>query len=227
MGGYELLVTRTTGEMIGVRTERYVLFHLRRNAAGTPTRLARLFLPYITEEHPYYAAEVRAPGETRYLRANDRELPPALLKARFGEFTAYPNPADPDGLRIDPAWTEERIVTEKIPVFGEVTCHQRVLGYLTKIADELLADEAGRDVSDVGPCFEPFASAEDPSGPLTARPFGAMIDLNEQENDPGETPSQETVVLREMYRGGFGWGGRDAYPQGSRFRYVHPPKRAD
>jgi hypothetical protein len=225
MGGYELLVTRTTGVRIGVERERYALFHLKPNAVVQPDRLASLFLPYVPPRSPYGVVEVRAPGETRYLRANDHELPPALLKARFDEFTAYPDPNEPGALTIDPVWIEEHITTEDVPVFGTLTCHRKVLGYLRQVVEELPPGEVEELVRQVGACFEPLASPDDPSGPLTARPFGAVIDLNAATNRPGEPPDQPFPLLRAMYRGGFGWGGRDAYPQGSRFRYVHAPQR--
>ncbi|MEX0983948.1 MAG: hypothetical protein WD096_02740 [Actinomycetota bacterium] len=225
MGGYELLVTRTTGETIGVTHERYVLFHLKPNASANPERMASLFLPYIPADHPFDVAQVRAPGDTRYLRANDRELPPADLKVRFGEFTAYPDPATPGALVIDPVWIDDRIATATVPVLGEITCHEKVIRYLTNVMQQLEADQKTDLITDVGACYEPIASPDDPSGPFTGRAFGTVIDLNEALNEAGETPEQEFALRRFMYRGGFGWGGRDAYPQGSRFRYDHRPER--
>jgi hypothetical protein len=227
MGSYELLTTRTTAETIGVTHERYVLFHLKPNASAVATRLASLFLPYIPPDHPYGVAEVRAPGETRYLRANDRELPPVLLKQRFGEFTAYPGPEAGGQWRIDPAWIDAHILTRKLPVLGETTCHEKALDYLEGVMAQLVEDGDEDLITQGGGCYEPLASVDDPSGPFTARPFGAVIDLNEDVNDPGEEPVQDPTLIKLMYRGGFSWGGRDLYPLGMRFRYVHRPSRAD
>jgi hypothetical protein len=227
MGGYELLVTRPTAETIGVTHERYVLFHLRANATAYPGRLSQLFLPYIPPTAPFGVAEVRAPGDTRYLRANDRELPPALLKERFGEFAAYPDPASPGRIRIDPTWVDANIVTQDVPILGPVTCHEKVIRYLTHVMEGLRSADRASMIEDVGTCFDPVADPTDPSGPFTGRPFGAAIDLNQAKNHPGDPPDQPYALLRAMYKGGFGWGGRDDYPQGALFRYVHRPAKSD
>ena len=227
MGGYELMVTRATGETIGITHERYGLFHLKPRAITNPDRLAALFLPYVPQDFPYGHVEVRAPGQTRYLRANDRELRPLALKQRFKEFAAYPDPDLPGALRIDPTWVQEHIASQTLPILGTVTCHAKALGYLAETMNELLAADRASTITDVGPCFEPVASPDDPRGPLTATAFGAAIDLNADQNEPGQPPSQEPTLVRSMYRGGFGWGGRDAYPLGARFRYVHRPRATD
>jgi hypothetical protein len=38
-------------------------------------------------------------------------------------------------------------------------------------------------------------------------------------NEPGSTPTQRPSVIAAMARWGFGWAGRDAYPQGALFRF--------
>ena len=227
MGAYELLVPRPTGETIGVTHERYVVFHTRPDASSDPARLAAFFLPYVPTDYPYGEVEVRAPGQTPYVRANDRELPPMYLKARFGEFAAYPDASTPGSLVIDPTWVESHIVSQTLPVFGTVTCHAKTLKYLMSVADRLAASAQADPITGVGDCYAPEAAPDDPSGPFTGRPFGAVIDLNPGQNRPGDEPQQDTAVVRLMYRAGFGWGGRDAYQQGARFRYVHPPQKAD
>ena len=92
MGSYELLVDRATARGIGVTHERYILFQVRPAAHPTAPELAQRFVPYLPIDVPYPVVEVRAPGETKYLRANDREAPPIVLKERFGEFQAQPDP---------------------------------------------------------------------------------------------------------------------------------------
>src|SRR5262249_3724847 len=68
MGGYELLVGRATGERIGVTHERYVLFHVRPYTHVTSAELSQRLVPYLPVDVPYPFVEVRAPGETTYLR---------------------------------------------------------------------------------------------------------------------------------------------------------------
>jgi hypothetical protein len=54
---------------------------------------------------------------------------------------------------------------------------------------------------------------------LTPAPFGAAILIDPGSNEPGSTPSQHPSVIAAMARWGFGWAGRDAYPQGALFRF--------
>jgi hypothetical protein len=82
-------------------------------------------------------------------------------------------------------------------------------------------------ITDVGACFDPVASPDDPSGPLTAAAWGASILLNPAGNAPGDQPNQSKDLVHEMYRWGYGWGGNDAYPQGALFRYRKPPTAQD
>ena len=90
MGDYEVLVTRETARQLGVTHDRYVLFHVRPGTDLTPTDLVPAFRDLLPADTPYPAIEVRAPGETAYLRANDRAITPIALKLKFGEFTAVP-----------------------------------------------------------------------------------------------------------------------------------------
>ncbi|HTG48179.1 MAG TPA: hypothetical protein VK646_11045 [Actinomycetota bacterium] len=219
MGGYELLVDRATGQQLGVTHDRYVLFHVAPNATITAQELAQKMVQYLPLGVPHPVVEVRSPGETPYLRANDGELPPVLLKRRFGEFTAYPDPAAPGLIRIDPAWIQDHITSTSLPVLGTVTCNERILGLLRSAMTRLQTMGHAADVAGVGPCFVATASPTDPEGPLTARPFGAAIVLNPATNKPGDPPEQSSELVQAMARSGFGWAGTDAFPQGALFRF--------
>jgi hypothetical protein len=225
MGGYELLTTRPTAEQIGASRERYALFHVREGLSPDPGRLAALFEPYAIES-PYGGVEVRAPGQARFLRANDRELPPALLKQRFGEFTAIPDLDDPGPIQVDPAWVQEHIESQELPVVGTLTCHADALAAIRRAMKKLLEDGDEDAVTDVGDCYEAIADPDDPNGPLTSRAFGASLSLNPAENDDGDPAIQDEALVVAMAKAGFGWGGVDAYPQGALFRYARlPPKQ--
>jgi len=227
MGDYELLVTSDTGRRLGVIHERYVLFHVRPGTDLTPADLVPAFRDLLPADTPYPAVEIRAPGETAYLRANDRAIPPLALKLKFGEFTARPDPLDPTRLDIDPTWINDHIQSATLPMLGTITCHTKTL-FLLKQAMRTLTDTgASTAITDVGACFDPVASPDDPSGPLTAAAWGASILLNPAGNVPGDRPSQPKDLVHEMYRWGYGWGGNDAYPQGAMFRYRKPPTAQD
>ena len=227
IGGYELLVNRDTGRRIGVETERYVLFHVRPTSTVTDEELITSFRALLPADTPYPAVEVRAPGEAPFLRANDRAVPPLLLKKKFGEFEAYPDPTDPTQLVIDPTWVQDNVRSETLPVFGTVTCHAKTLFLLRQAAKALLDKAEAGLVTDVGSCFDPTISVDGPAGPLTAADWGAAIELNPSNNLPGDRPDQSRDLVHEMYRWGFGWGGNDAYPQGAFFPFRRAPVAQD
>jgi len=227
MGDYEVLVTRETGRKLGVTHDRYVLFHVRPGTDLTPADLVPAFRDLLPADTLYPAIEVRAPGETAYLRANDRAITPIALKLKFGEFTAVPNTTDPTQLEIDPTWINDNIQSATLPLLGTVTCHTKTLFLLKRAMRALVDAHAGNEITDVGACFDPVASPEDPSGPLTAAAWGASILLNPAGNAPGDAPTQSKDLVHELYRWGYGWGGNDAYPQGALFRYRKPPTAQD
>lgn len=222
LGGYELMVTRGTGEDLGVTHERYVLFEVRPGSNPPPASVAAQLLPYLPEDVPYFAIEVRAPEEITYRRANDRELPLMLLKRRFGEFAAQPDPATGD-LAIDPAWVQGRIVSQAVPVLGTISCHRKVLIEIEDAMARVEVDGTSSLVTDVGDCFDPTAFVDDPDGTLSSADFGAAIEINLGGNQPGEEPTQPDSVVQAMTANGFGWGGRDAWTQGALFRFRRPP----
>jgi hypothetical protein len=226
MGGYEMLVLRGTGEDIGVTHERYVLFQVRPTTSPSADELSARLNPLLPNSAPYLFVEVRAPGQTVYLRANDRELPVEVLKERFGEFAATPAGAPPGQIRIEPKWVQNHIVSQDLPVLGTVQCHAKVLSLLKQAMLDLKAHHQQGMVSDIGDCYEPVASIDDPEGPLTARAFGGSIDINPRENQPGDTPNQPEALVQTMFHHGFGWGGKDEYPQGALFRYRSTKKTA-
>jgi hypothetical protein len=219
MGGYELLVGRTTGVKIGVTHERYVLFNVKPSSHITSGQLAQRLVPYLPFDAPYPVVEVRAPGETTYLRANDRAAPPIVLKERFGEFQAYPDPTSAKLVNIDRTWVEDHIASDTLPVLGTVSCNSVTLDLLRHAMNRVKADGNSGDVTGHGACYAPVLDPTDPDGPFTAAPFGASIDINPGTNPPGTPPSQPPALVAAMARWGFGWGGRDAYQQGALFRY--------
>jgi hypothetical protein len=205
-----------------------VLFSIRQGLQPDPVDLSSTFEPYLPADAPFPVVEVRAPLTTRFLRANDRELPPMLLKQRFGEFTAIPNPTTGE-IDVSPAWIETHIESRTLSVLGSVTCHAKALDLLERAMVTLTAEGLDDAVQQVGDCYEPNVDPGDPAGQLTSRDFGAAIDLNQPDNPPGERPTAKTQppgLVKVMYRSGFAWGGKDAWPLGSLFRYRRTVKIA-
>jgi hypothetical protein len=142
-----------------------------------------------------------------------------VLKERFGEFDAHPDPTKAGALTIDPAWVQTHIASEDLPVLHTVTCDTEVLDLLRRAMNQLASAGHSSDVSSAGLCYDPVADPTDPDGPLTAKAFGAAIELNRGTNVPGTAPEQTKTLIATMARWGFGWAGRDAYPQGALFRF--------
>jgi hypothetical protein len=219
MGAYELLVPRETGLKIGVITERYVLFHVRANASVTADDLIPAFRDLLPVQTPYPAVEVRAPGDTQYLRANDRVMPPLFLKETFEEFQAHPDTSNPGHLVIEPRWVQDHIQSATVPVLGSIVCNAQILPLLKRAIHAIAAAGQTSSITDVGLCYAPVSALHDPSGPLTPADWGVSIQLNASSNPPGEQPTMPKAIVQQMYKVGFGWAGNDAYPQGALFRY--------
>jgi hypothetical protein len=217
MGSYEMLVTRQTGRRIAVVHDRYVLFHAGGGAKTTPEAFTSAFEDLLPSDAPYPVVEVRAPGDTRFLRANDRAMPPLLLKRTFGEFLAQP--VDATELEIDPTWVQDHIRSITLPALGTVTCNEAIVPALKQAARLLAAADQTALVTDVGTCFAPTLAISGPNGPIDEASWGVSIQLNPSVNLPGESADQSKLLVQAMDRAGFGWAGADAYPQGALFRY--------
>jgi hypothetical protein len=219
MGAYELLVPRETGAKIGVTTERYVLFHVKPNASVAPNELIPSLSDLLPVRTAYPAVEVRAPGDTQYLRANDRVMPPLLLKQRFGEFEAHPDASKPGHIVIEQRWVQDHIQSATLPVLGSIECNADILPPLKRAIHAISAAGQAASITDVGLCWAPVSTLHDPSGPLTPADWGVSIQLNPSSNPQGEQPTMPKAIIQAMYKVGFGWAGSDAYPQGALFRY--------
>src|SRR6476620_5966670 len=167
MGAYELLVPKETGLKIGVVTERYVLFHVKPNATVTADDLIPAFRAMLPAQTPYPAVEVRAPGDTAFLRANDRVMPPLFLKQTFGEFEAHPDTSHPGHIVIQQSWVNDHIESATLPVLGTITCNDNVVPLLKRAIHAISAAGDVSSITDVGLCFAPVSTPKDPSGPLT------------------------------------------------------------
>src|SRR5436189_181528 len=122
VGAAELVVSRATGAALGVSHDRYLLVRASAGRAFTTSRLHRRLLPLLPASLGIDRdVEVRAPGDSPYLRAGDAVLPPVAVKTLFGEFAARPGPV-PGTITVDPVWAAAHLQTTRIPLLGTVTC---------------------------------------------------------------------------------------------------------
>ena len=89
---------------------------------------------------------IRAEGETPWLRHGDAVLPQVFIKDALGEFS-YTRVTGASFTQSK-AFRSEMIVTESVPIIGEVTCHRIIVDMLEGAMGQLL--EEGLGLSEAG-----------------------------------------------------------------------------
>src|SRR3954464_11457230 len=95
VGWSEMLVSRSVGRSLGIVDDRYLL-------AQPPTQMTLLRFDAIMR-HLIPDPPIRTvpPGGSTYMRIASGVNPPIVMKGIFGEFSAYPQSADPAYLTVD------------------------------------------------------------------------------------------------------------------------------
>lgn len=155
--------------------------------------------------------------EVPVLRHAAAVLPPARLKAHFGEFAITEGPDR--WVRQGVSWLRAHHTIAEVPLLGEVECHAAVIDPLTAAMTELI--ERGMaglvDGEDFGGCWAPRTAG---SGALSSHAWGIAVDLNVQGNHYGADPTIAPEVVEVMARHGFAWGGHWPVPDGMHFELV-------
>src|ERR1700675_3341190 len=201
VGASELFVSRATGSSMGVTEDLFALLELSHPTSKTV--LAARIQPLVPTGQ---VLQIAAPGKSRYPRADGEEIPPVLLKVRFGEFQGHPDPATAGAITIDPAWVTSNIQERTVPLLGKVTCNTalfpQLIGALNEIQDKGLASA----IHSTSGCYA--ARTVSPSTTvISPHAWGAAIDINPLENITGSTPTQDPRVVRIFKSWGFLWGG--------------------
>ena len=211
--GAELLVTTTDAGALGVDTERYLLVRHTGPRADLERAIARDFLGG-------RAVRFRTPAETTWLRHGDAVEPNMLMKESFGEF-AY-RARSGRSVEVSPEWVARWIVTEPVPILGEVTCHRKVIAPLRAALGELSDAGLGHlvDPADFAGCYSArrIAAGE----PLSHHAWGAALDLNVDGNPRGEFSTQDRRLVDAMADHGFTWGGAWLVPDPAHYEAPLP-----
>lgn len=226
VGAAEVVVNRATGAAIGVKQNRYLLFEPSPGLQPSDQQLERRFRTALPPGLPYPVVQVRAPGETRYLRARDDTLPPALIKRRFGEWAGTPQTGDTGLIEIDPAWIQEHIVTVTIPVLGRVSCNKRFLPQIRGAMKAVVSEGLESAIHSFDGCFVARFDQSSSAAAIADNAWGAAVDVNADTNRFGSPPVQDPRLIALMQRWGLGWGGDQLVPDGMHFGYISPPHRA-
>ena len=223
VGAAEVVVDRATGGTIGVTQNRYMLFQPSAGLQPSSQQLERRFRAVLPPGLLYPVVQVRAPGETTYLRADDDTLPPALVKRRFGEWAG--RPTSESGVEVDPTWVQDHIVTVTIPVLGRVACNERLLPQLRGAMKDLVAQGLESTIHSFDGCFVARFDPSSLSGSISLNAWGAAVDVNADTNRTGSPPVQDPGLVGVMKAWGFGWGGDLIIPDGKHFAYLSKPVR--
>lgn len=140
---------------------------------------------------------------------------PAARKA-FGSFKYNVNP---DGTIVpDRSWVRRNIVTRRVPILGQVTCHRLMFRQLEGALAQL--EQAGLagliDVADYhyqGGCYVPRFIDRDPHQSLSRHAWGLAVDLNVAANPEWGPSRQDPRLVAIFERWGFRWGGRWTSPR--------------
>ena len=218
VGWAEMMLSRTAGAPLGIVDDRYLLAQM--NDAPSDQAFLALIEPHVTQGVP---VRVAAPGEVRYVRVSSGSAPPVVLKAVFGEFSAYQDPSDPILLNVDSAWFDAHIQTRDVPLLGTETCNKAIFPALIGAMTQLQQEGLGSLVKSNAGCYNPeLLSAKDTSPP-SFHAWGAAIDINAPENPFGSAPDQDPRLVKVMQHWGFNWGGEFLVPDGMHFEYLDPP----
>lgn len=224
VGAAEIVVNRATGATIGVTQNRYLLFQPSAGVQPTSKQLERRFRAMLPPGLLYPVVQVRAPGETTFLRADDSTLPPALVKRRFGEWSGRPRSED-TGIEVDPTWVQDHIVTVTIPVLGRVSCNERLVPQLRGAMRDLVSQGLESTIHSFEGCFVGRFDPSSLSGAISLNSWGAAIDVNADSNRTGSPPEQDPGLVRVMGAWGFAWGGGLIVPNGMHFDFRSRPVR--
>ena len=131
------------------------------------------------------------------------------------------------GGRIAPApeWVRDHIVTETVPILGQVTCNRYMMPQLKAAFGEIvkvgLADEINPD--QYAGCYYPRFIAGSTS--LSNHSFGTALDMNVPGNLRGTVGEMDRGVVAIFKKWGFAWGGDWKYTDPMHFelsRIVNP-----
>jgi hypothetical protein len=217
IGWSEMLVSREVGAELGIEHDRYLLALDADLAVPRFESRVRRLLP------PDTYLRVVAPGKTTYVRVASGVNPPVVMKEVFGEFAAAPRADDPAFFTMDPAWYDAHIVTQRVPILGQVTCNEAFMPALRDALREVVRRGLDRLISIYSGCYAPRTVARRTTAPPSQHAWGAAIDIDAPTNGYGDTtPAIDPRVVRVFDRHGFIWGGRFLIPDGMHFEYGEP-----
>lgn len=222
MAGYEAIAV-SDDHFAAERSEARAMLVLYDDS---PVRLELEIAPRldeITDEDVLFAVRERSNSADRGGLVVRSQV---FIKQNFGEF-AY-RPTSGGQFVIDPAWVNENIVNESIPLLGPARCHKRMTEILTRVMQSLI-DDGLEDVIDrdrFAGCWNPRYIAG--STRLSRHSFGAAVDINFfNPTDGGPGSPVNPHLLERMYAAGMTSGHVWTNADPGHFEYFGFPELED
>lgn len=111
----------------------------------------------------------------------------------------------------DPAWVRSHIVTESVPILGQVTCNRYMMPQLRAALAEIQSSGLAHEIhpDEYAGCYYPRFIAG--SSTLSNHSFGLALDLNVPGNQRGTVGEIHRGVVAIFKKWGFAWGGDWSY----------------
>ncbi len=210
IAGAEVVVSTSTAHKLRIDTPRFVL---AQHGGHADDAVANIAASVPSEE----ALRVVDASKRTWVRDGDQVVPQSIIKERFGEFSVRPSA---DGrVSVDPAWVDANIVTETVPLLGNVTCHRLVIEPLRRALGELEAQGHGDTVDPDGysGCFYPRRIEGLPK--LSRHSWGIAVDLNIVGDKRGRDTKFAPELIEAMDRAGFRNGADWPLPDPAHFEW--------
>ncbi|HWJ67885.1 MAG TPA: M15 family metallopeptidase [Nocardioides sp.] len=125
----------------------------------------------------------------------------------------------------DPEWVRTHIVTEAVPILGQVTCNRFMMPQLKAALQEVVRSGLAKEIhaDEYAGCYYPRFIAG--STKLSNHSFGLALDFNVPGNLRGTVGEMDRGVVAIFKRWGFAWGGDWAFTDPMHFelaRIVNP-----
>ncbi len=167
------------------------------------------------------ALRVRTSKDASWLRHADAVAPQALIKRDFGEFAVAQGTGRE--VSITPGFADADIVTETVPLLGEVRCHRMIIEPLREALGDLeqrgLADVIDR--SGYSGCFYPRRIS--PKSDLSRHSWGIALDLNIAGDARGRDVDFAPELVEAMAKVGFRSGADWLVPDPAHFEFYPEP----
>ncbi len=143
----------------------------------------------------------------------------AQIKQTFGEFAHRPRGGRE--IELDREFLRDNIVTTRVPVFGNVTCHRAIIDDLVAAIEEVV--EAGLEEhlapSRYGGCHYPRRISLERAR-LSSHSWGIAVDINVDVDAPGLGPVPPDEFIEIFGRHGFRWGGDFTTPDNHHYEWI-------